>query len=87
MLIVEWSCVLALRWRPLGELSPFNVELGGLWFISVLNSALPPQRRRPDTRPEHQDPVSHMAQKIREKERKRERGREGGREGGRELLK
>ena len=25
------------------------------------NSALPPQRLRPDTRPEHQDPVSYMA--------------------------
>ena len=32
---------------------------GGLWWTSVLNSALPPQRLRPDTRPEHQDPVSH----------------------------
>ena len=32
--------------------------LGGLWWSSVLNSALPPQRLRPDTRPEHQDPVS-----------------------------
>ena len=34
---------------------------GGLWWSNVLNSALPPQRLRPDTRPEHQDPVSHMA--------------------------
>ena len=34
---------------------------GGLWWSSVLNSALPPQRLRPDTRPEHQDPVSHTA--------------------------
>ena len=41
--------------------------------------ALPPQRLRPDTSPEYQDPVNHMAQKKREKERKK--GREGGREG------
>ena len=34
---------------------------GGLWQSKVLNSALLPQRLRPDTRPEHQDPVSHMA--------------------------
>ena len=32
---------------------------GGLWWSSVLNSALLPQRLRPDTCPEHQDPVSH----------------------------
>ena len=32
-------------------------------MANVLNSALPPQRHRPDTRPEHQDPVSHMAGK------------------------
>ena len=38
---------------------------------SVLNSALPPQRLRPDTRLEHQNPVSHMAQKKREKKRKK----------------
>ena len=25
--------------------------LGGLWWTSVLNLALPPQRLRPDTRP------------------------------------
>ena len=31
--------------------------------MNVLNSALTPQRLRPDTRPEHQDPVSHMAPK------------------------
>ena len=37
----------------------YYVVLGGLWWANVLNSALPPQRHRPDTRPEHQDPVSH----------------------------
>ena len=39
----------------------YYVELGGLWWTSVLNLALPPQRHRPDTWPEHQDPISHMA--------------------------
>ena len=34
---------------------------GGLWWSNVLNSALSPQSLRPDTQPEHQDPVSHMA--------------------------
>ena len=34
---------------------------GGLWWYSVLNSALPPQRLRPDPRQEHQGPVSHTA--------------------------
>ena len=33
--------------------------------------AFPPQRLRPDTRLEHQDPVCHMAQKKREKKRKK----------------
>ena len=64
------------------------MELGGLWWTNVLNLALPPQSLRPDTRLEHQDPVSHTAQKKREKERKRdrerERERERWREGGRE---
>ena len=45
----------------------YYVGPGGLWWTNVLNSALPPQRLRPDTRPEHQDPVSHVAQKKREK--------------------
>ena len=40
----------------------YYVELGRLWWSSVLNSALPPQRLRPDIRPEHQDTVSHIAQ-------------------------
>ena len=60
------------------------MELGGLWWTNVLNSALPPQRHRPDTWPEHQDPVSHMAQKKMEEKREREEGRKEGREGGRE---
>ena len=55
------------------------MEPGGLWWTSVLNLALPPQRHRPDTRLEHQDPVSHTAQKKREK-KEREREREGERE-------
>ena len=66
------------------------MELDGLWWTSVLKSSLP-QRHRPDTWLEHQDPVSHRPQKKREKERKkerkkereREREREGGREEGR----
>ena len=45
---------------------------GGLWWSNVLNSILPPQRLRPDTRPEHQDSVNYMAQKKgREKEREK----------------
>ena len=60
---------LAGHWVELG----LNVEMeisgraltdwyyqGGLWWTSVLNLALPPQRLRPDTWWEHQDPVSHM---------------------------
>ena len=38
----------------------YYVGLGGLWWSIVQNLALPPQRLRPDTRPDHQDPVSHM---------------------------
>ena len=49
------------------------MELGGLWWTNVLNMALPPQRHRPDTRPQHQDPVIHMAQNKREKKRKKEK--------------
>ena len=37
------------------------VGLGGLWWTKFLNSFLPPQRLRPNTHPEHQDPVSHTA--------------------------
>ena len=50
----------------------------GLWWSNVLNSVFPPQRLRPYTRLEHQDPVSHTVQKKREKERKE--GREGRKE-------
>ena len=32
----------------------YYVGLGGLWWSNVLNLGLPPQRLRPDTRPEHQ---------------------------------
>ena len=49
------------------------MEPGGLWWTNVLNSALPPQSHRPDTQPEHKDPVSHTAQKKRVKKRKKER--------------
>ena len=49
------------------------MEPGGLWWTNVLNSALPPKRQSPDTRPEHEDFVSHTAEKKREKERKIER--------------
>ena len=61
------------------------MEPGGLWWTNVLNSALPPQRLRPDPWPEHQDPVSHTAQKKREKKRKKERKKEKEREKGRKL--
>ena len=37
---------------------------GGLWWSNVLNSALPPQRLRPDSAPEHQDAVSHTAASV-----------------------
>ena len=51
----------------------YYVELGGLWWTNVLNSALPPQRHRPDTPPGHLDPFSHMVQEKREKKRKKEK--------------
>ena len=38
----------------------YYVGPGGLSWSSVLNSALPPERLRPGTCPEHQDPVSHL---------------------------
>ena len=47
--------------------------LGGLWWTYVLNSALPPQRHKPDAQPERQDPVIHTAQNKRKKKRKKER--------------
>ena len=62
-------------WETLTEL--YYVVLGGPWWSNVLNLALPLQRFGPDTNPEHQDPVSHMAQKKREKERDREERRVG----------
>ena len=49
------------------------MEPGGLWWTNVLSWALPPEKFRPDTRWEHQDPVSHMAHKKRERKRKKER--------------
>ena len=71
---VGWSWVLALRQRCLGELLPIDItwvyEVSG--WSNVLILALPPQRLRPDARPEHQDPLSHTAQKKREKKRKKE---------------
>ena len=47
----------------------YYLGLGGLGWSNVLNLALPPQTLRPDIRPEHKDPLSHMAQKKREKKR------------------
>ena len=44
--------------------------LGGLWWSSVLDLALPPRRLRPNTQPEHEDPASHMAQKKSAKKQK-----------------
>ena len=40
------------------------MELGGLWWSNFLNSALPPQRHRPDTWPECQDPGSPSLQLL-----------------------
>ena len=73
-----WSVGLSVEMEISGRAFAvwYYVELGGLWWTSVLNSALPPQRHRPDTRLGHQDPVSHMAQKKREKKRKKERKKE-----------
>ena len=50
----------------------YYVDPGGLWWTNVLNSALPPQRHRPDTQLEHHDPISHTAQKKREKKRNKD---------------
>ena len=49
----------------------YYVGLGGLWWSNVPNSPLPPQSLRPDTRLEHQNSVTHTAQKKREKKRKK----------------
>ena len=37
--------------------------LGGFSWSNVLDSTVPPQRLKPDTWLEHQDPASHTAQK------------------------
>ena len=64
------------------------MELGGLFWTSVLNLALPPQWHRPDTWLEPKEPVLHMAQNKREKKKKeRERGGERERERERERKK
>ena len=49
------------------------LKAGRSLVVHVLNAALPPQRFRTDIRLEHQDSVSHTAQKKREKERKKEK--------------
>ena len=49
------------------------MDSGGLWWTNVLILALPPQRHRADTRPEHKDPVIPTAQKKREKRIKKEK--------------
>ena len=54
--------------RSLADL--YYMGLGGLWWSNVLKLVLPPPRLRPDTWPEHQDPVSHTAQKKRGKKMK-----------------
>ena len=73
-----------MRWRSGRAFAIwYYVELGGVWWTNVLNSALPPQRHRPDTRLEHHNPVSHTVQYKREK-KERKRGREEGRKRGRE---
>ena len=65
------------------------MEPGGLWWTNVLNLALPPERHMPDTKLEHQYPVSHMAQKKRVKRRKKEGGgrKEGRQKGGKKGRK
>ena len=51
----------------------YYIGPGGFWWSSVMNSALPPKRLRPDNQPENQHPVSHMAQKKREKKGERKK--------------
>ena len=48
---------------------------GGLWWSSVLDSALPPWRLRPDRWLEHHDPASHTAWKKRKKKKKKKKKR------------
>ena len=50
----------------------YYMGLGCFWLSNVLDSALPLRRLRSDTRLEHQDPASHMAQKKRKREKKRQ---------------
>ena len=64
------SIAMEISWRAFTV--SYYVELEGLWWTNVLNLALPSQRHRPDTQLDHQDPVSHTAQKKREKKRKKE---------------
>ena len=56
----------------------YYVGPGSLWWSNVLNLVLPPQRLRPDTWPEHQDPVSHTAQKKREGKKRKKKTLSGG---------
>ena len=69
---------LSLEMEMSGRVFAFSyyVELGGVWWTNVLNLSLLPQRHRPDTWPEHHNPVSPTAQKKREREREREREKE-----------
>ena len=60
---------------------------GGLWWTNILNLALPPQSLRSDTRLEHEDPVSHTAQRKKEKKKERKKESEREKEGGREEEK
>ena len=57
-----FSVAAEISGRALADL--YYMGPGGLWWSNVQNSALPPQRLRPDTWPEHQDPVSHMASNM-----------------------
>ena len=65
-----------LRWRSLGELSPFDIT----WSQEV-SGGPPSLTQLSHLRGSALTPVSHTAQKKREK---RKEGRKGGREGGRE---
>ena len=52
-----------------------------MWGQEVSHcETLPPQRLGPDTWLEHQDPVSHMAQKKREKKKERKKERKKAKE-------
>ena len=47
--------------------------LGGLWWSNILDSALSPQRLRPDTQLEHQGLDSRMAWKKSKRKKKKTR--------------